>query len=341
MAILGAHMSIAGGYHRSVEIAHAAGCDCVQLFTKNNNQWRAKEIDDASAAQFKAALTDLGINHPISHDSYLINLAAPDDALWQRSVEAFVVELQRAEQLGIPYVVAHPGAFTTSSEEAGLRRVIQGLDEVHGQTRGIAARCLLETTAGQGSCLGWRFEHLATILDGVREPERLGVCVDTCHVFAAGYPLAEPGDYQATMSALVGLVGLDRIKAFHLNDSLKALGSRVDRHAHIGEGHLGLKPFFNLLNDERFNNVPMYLETPKGLRDGEDLDVINLRTLRGLIGAKRPQATKSKSPQNATAVVDSKPNAVVRAATTIAAKRSAARHTASKSSAKNTGSKPG
>ena len=340
MAILGAHMSIAGGYHRSVEIAHAAGCDCVQLFTKNNNQWRAKEIDDASAAQFKAALAGLGINHPISHDSYLINLAAPDDALWQRSAEAFVVELQRAEQLGIPYVVAHPGAFTTSSEEAGLQRVIQGLDEVHGQTRGITARCLLETTAGQGSCLGWRFEHLATILDGVRDSERLGVCVDTCHVFAAGYPLAEPGDYQATMSALIGLVGLDRIKAFHLNDSLKALGSRVDRHAHIGEGHLGLEPFFNLLNDERFTNVPMYLETPKGLRDGEDLDVINLRTLRGLIGAKRPQATKSASSDKAAVAIPSEPKAVVRVATTTAAKRSATSHTASKPSAKGARSKP-
>ena len=340
MAILGAHMSIAGGYHRSVEIAHAAGCDCVQLFTKNNNQWRAKEIDDASAEQFKAALADLGINHPISHDSYLINLAAPDDALWQRSVEAFVVELQRAEQLGIPYVVAHPGAFTTSSEEAGLQRVIQGLDEVHAQTRGITARCLLETTAGQGSCLGWRFEHLATILDGVRDSERLGVCVDTCHVFAAGYPLAEPGDYQATMSALIGLVGLDRIKAFHLNDSLKALGSRVDRHAHIGEGHLGLEPFYNLLNDERFTNVPMYLETPKGLRDGEDLDVINLRTLRGLIGAKRPKAMKSASSDKAAVAIPSEPKAVVRVATTTAANRSAASHTASKASAKSARSKP-
>jgi len=340
MAILGAHMSIAGGFHRSVEIAHAAGCDCVQLFTKNNNQWRAKEIDDASAAQFKAALADLGINHPISHDSYLINLAAPDEVLWQRSVEAFVVELQRAEQLGIPYVVAHPGAFTTSSEEAGLRRVIQGLDEVHAQTRGIAARCLLETTAGQGSCLGWRFEHLATILDGVRDPERLGVCVDTCHIFAAGYSLAEPGEYQATMSELIGLVGLERINAFHLNDSLKGLGSRVDRHAHIGEGHLGLEPFHNLLNDKRFTNVPMYLETPKGLRDGEDLDVINLRTLRGLIGAKRPKATKSASPDKASAAVRSEPKAVARSPKGTAAKRSADAKPVAKQSLKRTKSKP-
>ena len=282
MSILGAHMSIAGGYYRAVEIAHAAGCDCVQLFTKNNNQWRAKEIDDERAAKFKSALAQLGIRHPISHDSYLINLAAPDDALWKRSVDAFVVELQRAERLGIPYVVMHPGAFTTSSEEAGLRRVVQALDEVHAQTRGLSARCLLETTAGQGSCLGWRFEHLATIIDGVRDPQRLGVCVDTCHIFAAGYPLADPRDYRATMSQLDRIVGLSLVKAFHLNDSVKGLGSRVDRHAHIGEGALGLEPFRHLMNDPRFASVPMYLETPKGSRDGEDLDVINLRTLRGL-----------------------------------------------------------
>ncbi|MBX9791635.1 MAG: deoxyribonuclease IV [Pirellulales bacterium] len=291
-------MSIAGGYFRAVEIAHAAGCDCVQLFTKNNNQWRAKEIDDESAAKFKNRLAELGIRHPIAHDSYLINLAAPDDALWKRSVDAFVVELLRAERLAIPYVVMHPGAFTTSSEEVGLRRVVQALDEVHAQTRGLTARCLLETTAGQGSCLGWRFEHLATILDGVREPERLGVCVDTCHIFAAGYPLADPRDYQATIAELDRIVGLSRVKAFHLNDSIKGLGSRVDRHAHIGEGALGLEPFRHLLNDPRFADVPMYLETPKGARDGEDLDVINLRTLRGLLrrqkSSDRRPATKRR-----------------------------------------------
>ncbi len=313
-------MSIAGGVHRAVEIAHAAGCDCVQLFTasprtfpklqtavqsgryftKNNNQWRAKEIDDASAERFKSTLAELGIQHPLSHDSYLINLAAPDDVLWKRSIDAFVVELQRAERLGIPYVVTHPGAFTSSSEEAGLLRVVQALDEVHKQSRGITSQCLLETTAGQGSCLGWRFEHLATILEGVRDPDRLGVCVDTCHLFAAGYPLADPGDYQATMVDLVRLVGLERIKAFHLNDSLRELGSRVDRHAHIGQGHLGLEPFRNLLADERFSHVPMYLETPKGTRDGEDLDVINLRTLRGLLaGNDKPVPRRASTLKSA------------------------------------------
>ncbi|MDZ4657939.1 MAG: deoxyribonuclease IV [Bythopirellula sp.] len=283
MAILGAHMSIAGGYYKAVEAAQRAGCDCVQIFCKNNNQWRAKEITEAEAARFRAALVDLKITHPISHDSYLINLASPDPELWQKSIDAFVVELSRAEQLGIPSVVAHPGAFTTSSEEAGLKRIAQALDEVHKQLPGCKAQCLLETTAGQGSNLGAKFEHLATIIDGVQAPERLGVCVDTCHIFAAGYPLDTPKNYKATMKELDLVVGIDKVKAFHLNDSLKELGSHVDRHAHIGRGKLGLEPFRNLLNDRRFKQVPMYLETAKGEEDGEDLDVINLRTLRGLI----------------------------------------------------------
>lgn len=283
MPILGAHMSIAGGYYHAVEAAAAAGCDCVQLFTKNNNQWRAKPLVVEDAKRFKAALAELKIAHPIAHDCYLINLAAPDEAMWRKSVEAFVVEMQRAEFLGIPYVVTHPGAFTTSSEEAGIQRIAQALDEVHRQTRGIAARCLLETTAGQGTNLGWRFEHIAAILDAVQDPDRLGVCLDTCHVFAAGYPLAPAKDYKQTMRAFDKSVGLKQIKAFHLNDSKRPLGSRVDRHEHIGEGQLGLEPFRLLLNDRRFQDVPMYLETPKGKRRNRDLDKINLATLRGLV----------------------------------------------------------
>lgn len=283
MAILGAHMSISGGYHRAVEAAQRAGCDCVQLFTKNNNQWRAKELTDRDVELFQTALSDLKIAHPIAHDSYLINLASPDDELWQKSVEAFVVEMLRAERLGIPYVVTHPGAYTTSTEEQGLTRVAQALDEVHRQTPKLKSQCLLETTAGQGSTLGWKFEHLSSIIDQVRDPARLGVCVDTCHIFAAGYSFGTKSDYAQTMKNLDQTVGIERVKAFHLNDSKKGLGSRVDRHEHIGEGCLGLEPFRLLMNDRRFRKVPMYLETPKGLRDGVDLDTINLATLRGLI----------------------------------------------------------
>lgn len=289
--------------HRAVERARAVGGDCVQLFTGNPRSFPVGQanadpgalstkkskagacpsIADEDAARFRATLIDLKIAHPIAHDSYLINLASPDDLLWRRSIEAFVIELRRAEQLGIEYVVTHPGASLETSQRQGLARIARALDEVHDQTRGLRVRALLETTAGQGSSLGWRFEHLADILAGVRDPERLGVCVDTCHIFAAGYPLGTLRDYRATMNRLAAVVGLDRVKAIHLNDSKRELGSRVDRHEHIGAGRLGLRPFQYLLNDPRFSHVPMYLETPKGMKDGKDLDVMNLTTLRGLV----------------------------------------------------------
>ncbi len=276
-------MSMAGGYYKAVEIASGCGCDCVQLFTKNNNQWRAKEITQADVERFQSALKQLGIKHPISHDSYLINMASPDNVLWKKSVNALVVELQRAEQLGIPYVVAHPGAYTTSSESRGLKAIIRALNEVHKQTRGIRAQCLLETTAGQGSNLGWRFEQLATVLDGVKDPDRVGICFDTCHVFAAGYPMETEKEYKATMRQLNKTIGVKQIRALHMNDSRAKFGSRVDRHAKIGAGQMGLAPFRHLMNDRRFRRVPMYLETPKGQENGQELDVINLQTLRELV----------------------------------------------------------
>lgn len=283
MPLLGAHMSIAGGYYKAVDAAAELGMDVVQLFTKNNNQWRAKPISDDEAQAFAAALAERKIARPLSHSSYLINLGAPDDELWQKSIDAMVVELERAEQLGIPFVVMHPGAFTTSCEEAGLERIVAGLDAIHQRLPKAKSKILLENTAGQGSCLGHRFEHLAIILERVRRRERLGICLDTCHAFAAGYPLGTKKEYQATMGELDRAVGLDNVQAVHLNDSKKELGSRVDRHEHIGEGKLGLEAFRLLLNDKRFRDRPMYLETPKGQRDGEELDAINLRTLRGLV----------------------------------------------------------
>ena len=283
MPLLGAHMSIAGGYYRSVEIARDAGCDCVQLFTKNNNQWRAKPITDTAATEFRRALRRLKIKKPLSHTSYLLNLASPDNELRKKSVDALVVELSRAEQLGIPYVVMHPGSYTTGTEKGGLRKIIQGLDSTHRKAPNCKSKVLLETTAGQGTNLGWKFRHLATILDGVKDPERLGVCVDTCHIFAAGYALESVTDYTATMHELNSIIGIKMVRAIHLNDSKRELGSRIDRHQHIGRGKMGLEPFRHLLNDRRFRNVPMYLETAKGEEDGEDLDMINLRVLRGLI----------------------------------------------------------
>ncbi len=259
----------------------------MQLFTKNNNQWRAKVLTDDDATKFQDALARLKITHPLAHDSYLINLAAPDEELWRKSLEAYAVELLRAEHLGIPCVVMHPGSFTTSSEEAGLGRIISALDEVHDKVGELKVRTLLENTAGQGSALGWRFEHLAAILGGVKQSDQLAVCIDTCHLLAAGYPISTPKDYEATMSQLDKAIGLKLVKAIHLNDSKKDLGSRVDRHEHIGKGKIGLEGFRLLLNDPRLADVPMYLETPKenekGEPDGTRLDKMNLATLRSLV----------------------------------------------------------
>jgi deoxyribonuclease-4 len=280
-------MSIAGGYFKAAAAAAALGMETVQLFTKNNNQWKGKPLSADDVRLFREALERGGLKKPCAHNSYLINLASPDDALWRKSVDASVDELQRAEALGLDGVVMHPGSYVTSSEDAGLQRIIHGLDEVHRRCPKFRTQFWLETTAGQGSSLGCRFEHLAAILNGVEQPERLGVCIDSCHIFAAGYSLQSPEEYAATMAEFDRLVGLGRVRAFHLNDSKKPLGSRVDRHEHIGEGCLGLEPFRHILNDPRFAALPMYLETNKGERDGEDLDAINLRTLKGLISRKK------------------------------------------------------
>jgi deoxyribonuclease IV len=256
----------------------------VQVFTKNNNQWRAKPISQEDVSLFSTALKEQKIAQPMSHASYLINLASHNPSLWEKSVDGMVVELHRASQLGICYVVVHPGAHTGQTEQAGIANVVRAIDEIHQRADGIAAQILLEATAGQGTCLGCRFEQLAAMVKGAHRSDRLGICVDTCHLFAAGYPLAERSDYLRTFRELDKVVGLDRIKAFHLNDSKKDFGSRVDRHEHIGRGKLGLAAFGHLLNDHRFRHIPMYLETPKGVTDdGEDWDAVNMRKLRGLL----------------------------------------------------------
>lgn len=286
MPFFGSHLSIAGGYYKAVDTAGELGMDCVQIFTKNNNQWNGKPITPAEVKLFRDRLEATGVHHPVAHDSYLINLASPTEELWQKSIDAFTHELERAELFGLIGVVMHPGSFVSSSEAAGLERIVAGLNEAHRRTPNVKALTLLETTAGQGTNLGHRFEHLQTILERVADPERVGVCVDTCHIFAAGYPLIQPEEYAATMEEFDRLIGLERIKAFHLNDSVKPFGSRVDRHAHLGRGTLGLEPFRHLVNDPRFETVPMYLETPKGEEDGEQLDTINLRILKELVSVK-------------------------------------------------------
>ncbi|MFO0841498.1 MAG: deoxyribonuclease IV [Gemmataceae bacterium] len=283
MPLFGAHFSIAGGYHQALLEARRRGCDTAQLFTKTPSQWSAKPIDEEQARLFRRTLRETRLRLPMAHDSYLINLASPDEALYRRSLEAFVDELDRAEALGLSYLVTHPGARLDDTEEAGLARVAAALDEAHARRPGHKVRVLLETTAGQGTSLGHRFEHLGRLLGLVAEPKRLGVCFDTCHVFAAGYDLSTALGYEATMGHFDDVVGLKRIRAFHVNDSAKPLGSRVDRHAHIGRGKLGVEAFRLLVNDPRFAGVPMVLETPKEDGDNNDMDDVNLAQLRGLI----------------------------------------------------------
>ncbi len=281
-------MSIAGGLDRALLRGQEVGCDTIQVFTKSNRQWRAKPLAEREVAAFRAALDATGIHPVVAHDCYLLNLAAPRAPVWKRSVAAFRIELDRAERLGIPYLVTHPGSHGGAGEAEGAARVAEALNVLHAALPRHRVQVLLETTAGQGSSLGHRFEQLAGILDGVEEAERVGICLDTCHLFAAGYDLASDAGYRRTMRELADCLGLSRVKAVHLNDSQQGLGSRVDRHAHIGEGRLGLGAFRRLLNDPGLRGLPMILETPK---DGDFIaaDRRNLARLRGLLGGARRQ----------------------------------------------------
>ncbi|WP_439624416.1 deoxyribonuclease IV [Gemmata sp.] len=283
MPFLGAHLSIAGGVSNAVAAATRLGCAALQIFTKSPNSWAAKPIDPADAAQFKRAVKAAGLRYPTAHDSYLINLASPDDAHFNKSIDALVIELERAEQLGLSYLVSHPGAHNGSGEDAGLGRIAAALDAVHKRCKGFKVKLLVETTAGSGTCLGGKFEHVRRILDGVRDASRLGVCLDTCHVFAAGYPIGTPNEYAETFGAFDHVVGFEHIKLFHVNDSVPGLGSRVDRHAGLGLGQIGIEFFRRLVTDPRFRDLPMVLETPKEADDGTEMDPVNLAVLRGFL----------------------------------------------------------
>jgi deoxyribonuclease-4 len=280
--LLGSHVSIAGGLHKAFPTAQKIGCTAIQIFTKNATRWKVKPLQPQAIEQFREAWDASGIAPVVAHDSYLINLGSPKEELLQKSREALLVELQRCDQLTIPYLVMHPGSHVGSGEEEGLKRIIESFDSIHAQTEGFTTQILIETTAGQGTNLGYRFEHLATILQGVREPDRLGVCLDTCHVFAAGYELRTEAGYHTTFEAFDQIIGLEQLKVIHVNDSQKGLGSRVDRHSSIGQGEIGLEGFRLLMNDARFDSVPKILETPK---EGDPIvsDRENLRILRELI----------------------------------------------------------
>jgi deoxyribonuclease IV len=275
---LGAHVSTSGGVDKAPGNGVRVGCEAIQVFTKNQRQWKARPLSKAEVESYLSEVAKSRIQRAVSHDSYLINLASPDDAILKRSREAFADEVERCERLKIPYLIFHPGSHVGSGEKVGLRSIATCINDTLHNKAGYATQLLLETTAGQGTNLGYSFEQLAEILEMVKEKDRVGICVDSCHIFAAGYEIRTADAYRSTMTLLDQVIGLKKVKAFHLNDSKNPLGSRVDRHEHIGEGHLGVETFRLILNDDRFRGIPMVLETP-----GEDEDFVrNLQLLKKL-----------------------------------------------------------
>ncbi len=283
MVVFGSHMSISGGCDLALLRAAEIGMDACQIFTKNERQWIAKPIDPGVIERFQVNRQETGIDKLVAHDSYLINMATPDDALWEKSRLAFLDELNRCDQLGVPGLVTHPGSHMGSGVEAGIKRVAEAINRIHDERPDGTTITLIETTAGQGNSLGRTFEEIQGIIDLIEDTSRVGVCLDTCHIFAAGYDIRDAASYEATMAHFDLVIGIDRLKALHLNDSKFGLGERKDRHAHIGEGELGLDAFRLVVNDPRLAGLPGILETEKG-NDGED-DRRNLATLRSLVAA--------------------------------------------------------
>ncbi len=322
--LLGSHVSCQGGLYKAVERAEELGCECIQVFVTNPPRqwpaflgekkgstavtglptvnsghpqgtssgeetpieatWHTKILAEKEINRWGSALNDSKLTHPIAHASYLINLASPKEDLFQKSIHALMAELDRCNRLGIEGLVLHPGAYTESSEEEGIERIIDGMTEVLEKTEHVTCRVLLENTAGQGTCLGHRFEQLGQMLEGIGDDERVGICMDTCHAFAAGYELNTPHGFHEMSSVIDDFLPCHAIRALHLNDSKKPLGSRVDRHEHIGVGEIGLEGFRLLKNHETLGQLPGYLETEKGTDEesGRDWDAINLQVLRSL-----------------------------------------------------------
>ena len=289
---IGAHVPVTGGLSNAPRNGVAVGAEAIQIFTRNQMQWRCRPLEDAECGAFREALSKSGVRVALSHGSYLVNLASPVEDFLTRSRECFLAEMERCHALGIPYLVFHPGAHMARGETAGLAALAESLDWLLERTEGLAVIPLLEVTAGQGTSLGHRFEHLAEVFDRVRAPDRLGVCLDTCHLYAAGYDIATAEGYERTLSAFHRIVGLPKLKAVHLNDSKKGLGSRVDRHARAGEGVLGLESFRRIVNDRRFRGIPLVVETPGPLAEWKK----EIGRIRGLVAPRpaRKRATRRR-----------------------------------------------
>jgi deoxyribonuclease IV len=282
--LLGAHMSIAGGVSQSLGRGKQIGCECIQIFTRSSRQWAAKAYPSEEIEAFKKARIESGIQMVVAHDSYLINLGAADEKLRKKSIDAFIDELNRCEALEVPYLISHPGAHMGAGEDAGIKTIAASIDQAHTACNGYSVKIALEITAGQGSVLGSRFEQMARIFDAVKQNERLRLCFDTEHAFAAGYDLRAEDGYRQAFAEIDRHIGLKRLVAFHINDSMKPLNSHVDRHEHIGKGHLGLETFQRLVNDPRFVGIPMCLETEPG-PEMKDIEA-DLRQLEKLLKSK-------------------------------------------------------
>jgi deoxyribonuclease-4 len=278
--LLGAHMSIGGGVHTAIERGCSIKCTAIQMFVKNNMQWFARPLAREEIHAFLEHRQRGELLSIFAHANYLINLAATNPQFLTNSLRALSEELTRADQLELPFLVLHPGAHLGAGEEAGLKRIVASINRVFRKIPKVKTRIALETTAGQGSCLGHRFEQIAYIIDNVREPERVCVCLDTAHIFAAGYDIGSEAGIKKTFREFDHVIGLNRLAAIHLNDSKTSRGSRVDRHQHIGKGQIGLDAFRFIMRDRRFRKTPKVLETPKGKELRED--VMNLKTLRAL-----------------------------------------------------------
>lgn len=279
--LLGAHTSIQGGVSAAVDLAEKLKFTAMQIFTKNNNQWKGKPLSDEEINSYILKLKDSGIKFVVSHDSYLINLCAKDEEILQKSRDAFLDELTRCELLDIPFLNFHPGAHGGNGEDYGIKLIAESLNIVHSKTKNFKVKSMLEVTAGQGTALGYKFEHLANIINLIEHKERMSVCIDTAHIFAAGYNIKDEKEYEKVINDFEKIVGLSRLNCFHINDSKKELGSRVDRHDHIGKGFIGIEGFRNIMNDKRLTHIPKILETPKGKEQLEDLE--NLSVLKSLI----------------------------------------------------------
>jgi deoxyribonuclease IV len=280
--LLGAHFSIAKGLHRALYEAESYGCTALQIFTKNASTWKERTLSPDEIDRFHQARKETGITEIVSHTPYLINLATFEREKHVKSCNALVKEMIRSSMLDIPFVVLHPGAHMGRGEERGIEKIAAGINDIFGKIPDIKTRLLFETTAGQGSGIGYAFEQLASIMDKIENQNRCGICLDTSHIFAAGYDIRTKATYRKTMEAFDAIIGIKNLFVIHLNDSKKELGSRVDRHEHIGEGNIGMTMFKLLMNDKRFKDVPKIIETPKH-KDGFDADQMNLNRLRTLI----------------------------------------------------------